>query len=174
MRIAIIVGVIVIALAGAVFLLAQTRSRKPTQPFIESPFQSPSSLTPESAFESEIKPTETQPQTANITASFTIRTDNITRSFRDEKYHNQSKDVFIIAQNPNAVHVIKNGITWSDFFATLPMKLTKECLITGDGETLCDGQQGTLQLYLNGIEDEDLLDREIKNIDTVLILFTSN
>jgi len=114
-----------------------------------------------------------EPQEANITATFTIITDGITRSFVNSKYHNLSEDVFVTAENPSQVHVMKTGIKWSDFFATLPMQLTKECLITGDGETLCNGVQGTLRFYLNDVEDIDLLDKEINQGDKALIQFIS-
>ena len=117
-------------------------------------------------------PTPT-PEVINITASFKIITSNITRSFLAEKYHNKSADVYITADNPTLVHVTKKGITWDDFFKTLPMKLTKDCLVTGDGETLCDGKNGVLKFFLNDIEDKDLLDKEIKQDDQILIKFTS-
>ncbi|MEX2013084.1 MAG: hypothetical protein WD967_01640 [Candidatus Levyibacteriota bacterium] len=117
--------------------------------------------------------TQQESQKTNITASFTIITDSITRSFANTKYHNQSKDVFITADDPTQVHVMKAGIKWSDFFATLPMQLTKDCLITGDGENLCNGAQGTLKFYLNDAENKDLLDKEIKQNDRALIQFTS-
>lgn len=116
-------------------------------------------------------PTPT-PEVVNITASFTIITGNITRSFKAEKYHNRSADIYITADDPTLVHVTKKGITWDDFFKTLPMKLTKDCLITGDGETLCDGKEGSLQFFLNDIEDQNLLDKEIKQNDQILIEFT--
>lgn len=113
------------------------------------------------------------PEVQSITASFTIITGNITRSFKAEKYHNRSPNVYITADDPSLVHVTKKGITWDDFFKTLPMKLTKDCLITGDGETFCDGQNGNLQFFLNDIEDKDLLDREIRKDDKALIKFIS-
>lgn len=118
-------------------------------------------------------PTPT-PKQIDIRAKFTIITNGITRSFKAEKYHNQSPDVFITGENPTTIHVKKEGITWDDFFRTLPMKLTKECLTTGDGETFCDGQDGNLRFYLNGLEDQDLLEKEIKENDSALIKFSSN
>lgn len=110
----------------------------------------------------------------NITANFTIMTNNITRSFKAEKYHNLSPIAYIEASDPTIVHVNKIGITWDDFFKTLPMKLTKQCLITGDKETLCDGEAGTLKFYLNDIETSDLLEKSIHEGDKVLIKFTSS
>lgn len=104
-------------------------------------------------------------------ASFTIITGSITRSFKAEKYHNLSPDVYIEASDPTVIYVKKAGTRWADFFKTLPMKLTKACLTTGDGETFCDGKDGSLKFYLNDLEDKDLLDKEIKEGDKALIKF---
>ncbi len=110
-------------------------------------------------------------QQVDIKAFFTIITGNIIRSFQAEKYHNLSPDVYIENQDPTIVYVKKSGITWDDFFKTLPMKLTKDCLTTGDGETFCDKKDGSLKFYLNDIETPDLLDKEIKESDKTLIKF---
>lgn len=112
-----------------------------------------------------------QNEKVNIKASFTIVTGNITRSFKAEKYHNQSPDVYIESLEPTIVHVKNTGITWDDFFKTLPMKLTKDCLISGDGEILCNGKNGILKFYLNNIEAADLLDKEIRDGDKALIKY---
>jgi len=104
-------------------------------------------------------------------ASFSIVTGNITRSFKAEKYHNQSPDVYIDSVDSTIVHVKKKDITWNDFFKTLPMKLTKDCLITGDDETLCNGKNGTLKFYLNDVKTPNFLDRRIKDGDKALINF---
>lgn len=116
----------------------------------------------------------TQIEKENVTATFTIITENITRSFKAEKYHNLSPDVYIEASDPTIVHVKKMGITWDDFFKTLPMKLTKQCLITGDGETLCNNKDSSLKFYLNNIETPDLLEKRINEGDKALIKFISS
>ncbi len=123
---------------------------------------------------SQPSPSPSPQQEINIKASFTIITDNITRSFINPKYHNKSPDVFITSDNPTVINVKKPGITWSNFFDTLPMKLTKDCLITGDGERLCDTENGSLRFYLNNIEDMNLLDKEIQNNNQALIKFISS
>lgn len=115
-----------------------------------------------------------QKKETDIKASFSIVTGNITRSFRAEKYHNQSPDVYIESLDPTIVHVKKINISWNDFFKTLPMTLTKDCLITGDGETLCDGKDGILKFYLNDTETPNLLDQKIKDGDKALIIFQSS
>lgn len=111
-------------------------------------------------------------QAVDIKASFTIITGNITRSFVNPKYHNQSPDVYIEASDPMMVRVKKAGTTWDDFFKTLPMKLTKDCLTTGDGETYCDQKDGSLKFYLNDVETPDLLEKQIKEGDKILIRFS--
>lgn len=106
----------------------------------------------------------------DIRAKFTITTDKIIRNFSNPKYHNQSTDVFIQVDNPTVVYVKKSGITWSDFFKTLPMSLTKDCLTTGDGEKLCN-DKGVLKFYLNDLEDPDVLDKDIKHEDALKVTY---
>lgn len=76
--------------------------------------------------ETRPSPTPTpQVQKTDIKASFAIFTNGTFRVFTASMYHNRSNDVFIEASNPNLVRIKKNGITWDDFFKTLPMKLTR-------------------------------------------------
>lgn len=126
-----------------------------------------------SSSSSVISPPASTPQTQaiDIQASFQIITQGTLRSFKNPKYHQRSSDVYISADDPTIVNVKKASITWDDFFKTLPMELTKDCLITGDGETFCSGSSSTLQFFLNDKEDPNLLDREIRDGDKVLIKF---
>jgi hypothetical protein len=111
---------------------------------------------------------------ADFKANFEIYTNGTKRIFTDSKYHNQSGDVFIEADSPNTVRVKKEGITWSNFFETLPMSLKKDCLITGTNQTFCTGSGGTLRFYINGTENGDALDRRVKEGDTLLVEYGSN
>ena len=86
-------------------------------------------------------------------------------------YHNRSNDVFIQADNPNIVHIKKAGVTWGDFFKTLPFKLTKDCLTTGTKETFCTNKRGTLRFYLNGIKQDNALDQKIQKGDQLLVTY---
>ncbi len=113
------------------------------------------------------------PQTVDKKASFAIFTNGIFRIFTASMYHNLSEDVYIQADNPNIVLVKKSGVTWNDFFKTLPFSLTKSCLTTGTKETFCTNQSKTLKFYINGVQYDNLLDREIKDGDKALISFGS-
>ncbi len=113
------------------------------------------------------------PSPINFTAAFTIITDNVTRNFEAAKYHHQAKNVYIKSVDPSIVHVTAHNITWNNFFKTLPMKLTKDCLTTGDGEILCDSKNGSLKFFLNDIETPNLLEQKIQPGDKILIKFVS-
>lgn len=136
------------------------------------------------SFEKAIKKTE--PKVAvkevNIQASFAIFTNGTLREFTDSKYHNRSVDVFITrrlkaplitSENPNIVYVKKKGVTWNDFFKTLPspMKLTPECLTTGIGQQFCTDENSSLKFFLNGKREDNLLSKEIRHKDQALITY---
>ena len=104
-------------------------------------------------------------------AEFEIITNGTARIFTDPKYHSLSPNVYIEKENPNAVIVKTENIKWSDFFATLPMKLDKNCLTTGTGQTFCTGNGKYLKFFINGIENPTALDETIKNNDSLQITF---
>lgn len=115
-----------------------------------------------------IEPTMTN---INLKASFAIFTNGTFRIFSDDKYHNQSSDVFIPTGETNIISVKKTGVTWSDFFKSLPMKLEKDCLTTGTGQLFCSDKNNNLKFYINGISNPDALSEEIKNGDKLLVSF---
>lgn len=115
-------------------------------------------------------PTST-PRDIDISASFDIYTNGTRRIFTSSKYHNLSPDVFIQLDSPNTVHVKKFGIIWADFFKTLPMQLTRDCLITGTKQTFCTGEGGELRFYINEKEDKDALDKAINDGDSFVVRY---
>ena len=112
-----------------------------------------------------------QAQPVDKQASFDIFTNGTFRVFTASMYHNLSEDVYIQADNPNLVHVKKAGITWNDFFKTLPFSLTKDCLITGSRETFCSTQTKKLKFTLNGENTPNALDLEIKQNDKLVVSY---
>ena len=111
------------------------------------------------------------PKPTDITASFEIVTLGTKRIFTSTMYHNLSTDVYISAADPNQVHVKKEGTTWTDFFATLPMKLSKDCLTTGTGQTFCSNDSQRLKFFINDKEDPSALDKEINEGDKLLVTY---
>lgn len=114
------------------------------------------------------------PEETIYSARFAIFTNGTFRVFTDARYHNLSKDVFIENQNPNIIQVKKSGLTWDDFFKTLPMKLTSECLTTGTGQVFCTNNSNSLKFYINGIEDKYALDKGINKGDKLLVSYGKN
>jgi len=107
----------------------------------------------------------------DISATFEIYTRGTKRIFTDSKYHNLSTDVYILSQDPGVIYVKKEEITWSNFFNTLPMSLSKECLVTGTNQTFCTGENGILRFFINGVENRNALDLEIQNQDSLVVKF---
>jgi len=106
-------------------------------------------------------------------ATFVIFTNGTKRNFSDSMYHNLSSEVFIRAANPEIIKISKEGITWEDFFKSLPMKLASDCLETGAGEKYCSEGTNILKFYLNGEKVNDLLSREISDGDQLLVSYGS-
>lgn len=110
-------------------------------------------------------------KTISFEASFEIYTYGTKRIFTDSKYHNKSADVYLEAEDPSTIHVRAGGVTWADFFATLPMELTKDCLTTGTGQNFCQSGGGTLGFFINNVHEPDALDAEIKPGDHLLVTY---
>jgi len=117
---------------------------------------------------------EKDKKTAPFDAYFVIYTNGTLRNFDNPMYHNLNEDVFIPQDNTGSVRVLRDNITWLNFFNTLPFSLDEECLITGTGQTFCSGEGGSLIFVLNGEEDNSALSREIRKGDKLLISFGSD
>lgn len=150
-----LIGIIVLG-TGA-FIVKNKNQFKPETPAVQTTDSKTGSL----------------PTAVDITAAFAIYTNGTFRIFTASMYHNLSGDVFIESANPNIVHVKKRGTTWGDFFRTLPMKLTGDCLTTGTGQTFCSNETATLKFYINGEKVENFLNVEIKQNDKALISYGS-
>ncbi len=107
----------------------------------------------------------------HFTATFEIYTRGTKRIFSESKYHNLSPDVYISPSETNVVHVWKKGITWRDFFSTLPMEVTKECLTTGTGQKFCTNEKERLKFFINKIEFPEALTTEIRNSDKLQVIY---
>lgn len=113
------------------------------------------------AFTPRVNTPSSSPKPVDFIATFEIYTLGTKRTFDDTKYHNLNDNVYISPLDPQYVHLKKTSITWQNFFDTLPMKLTKECLTTGTGQVFCTNQTRKLIFTLNNLEDKDALDKEI-------------
>ncbi|OGM25099.1 hypothetical protein A2962_02235 [Candidatus Woesebacteria bacterium RIFCSPLOWO2_01_FULL_39_61] len=134
-------------------------------------FSSSNSSTPKPNPTPEFPSFTPTPQNVDITASFEIYTLGTKRIFTDSKYRNLSQEVYISQPNPSQIHVKKIGITWADFFATLPMKLERNCLTTGTSQTFCTNNSQKLKFFINEKEDPNALDKQIKDGDKLKVVY---
>jgi len=106
-------------------------------------------------------------------AGFSIFTNGTERIFSESKYHNQSPDVYIAPDETNIIKVKKEGVTWQQFFDSLPapMKVTPDCLYTGTGQSFCNTNTKTLRFFLNGKQETNLLQQTILDGDKVLLIY---
>ena len=104
-------------------------------------------------------------------ASFEIFTNGTKRIFTDSRYHNLSNRVYLEGSDPSIVQVRAEGVTWGEFFNSLPMKLTKDCLTTGTGQTFCESSGGVLGFFINDIHTPEALEKEIKSGEHLLITY---
>ncbi|RJR15066.1 hypothetical protein C4579_03295 [Candidatus Microgenomates bacterium] len=106
-----------------------------------------------------------------FTAQFLIFTNGQLRDFSASMYLNQSSAVYLEGDNATMINVNQSGITWDDFFKTLPFLVSADCLVTGTGQQFCSNQQSSLKFYLNGQPVSDLLTREMQPNDELLISY---
>lgn len=107
----------------------------------------------------------------DFTARFEIYTLGTKRIFTAAMYHNQSSGVFIQNPDPSVIYIKKSGISWDDFFKTLPFSLTRDCLVTGTKQTFCTSDSKKLMFFLNNIENPDALVLEIKPGDYLQVRY---
>lgn len=111
------------------------------------------------------------PTPADYTASFKIYTLGTERIFTASMYHNLSDDVFIEPPDPSIIYVKKSGVSWEDFFVTLPFELRKDCLTTGTGQTFCTNATHELKFRLNGVYRPNALGEIIKEGDQLIVSY---
>lgn len=142
--------------------------------FIANTFKATNTLSQQKKSTIQLEtPEQITPQIVEKQASFAIFTNGTLRVFTATMYHNLSSDIYIEASSPGVIQIKKAGLTWHDFFSTLPLKLTHECLTTGTGQTFCTGLNGTLKFYINGKKSVNALDQRVNNGDKLLVTFGS-
>ena len=116
--------------------------------------------------------TSPPPHPINFTARFEIYTNGTKRIFTDPRYHNKSADVYLEGSDSSLIHVTKTSVTWADFFATLPMSLKKDCLVTGTKQTFCTNETSVLKFFINGVETPDASEKEIQPNDELRVEYS--
>ena len=74
-------------------------------------------------------------------------------------------------QNGGVVHVHRAGITWHNFFETLEMTFEKGTFTDDTGKKYENNDQNSFRYFVNGKEETDITNREIRDLDSVLITY---
>ncbi|HLC79901.1 MAG TPA: hypothetical protein VJG83_05790 [archaeon] len=90
--------------------------------------------------------------------------------YMSSPYRPLSENVHMHDFNPNVIHFHDKKATLGDFFTSIGMVLSKDCIDTGS-DTFCSGENGTLQMYVNGVRSEQFQEHKPKDLDKILILY---
>lgn len=107
-----------------------------------------------------------------FTARFEIVTNGVIRQFSGPMYLGRSPDAYLLAEAPSVIQVTRDGVTWGEFFDSLPFSLSETCLITRDGDQLCKDATHDLRFYLNGNLKDNLLNLPIMASDSARVVFS--
>lgn len=69
------------------------------------------------------------------------------------------------------IHKHMSGITLGDFFKSLGMEFTEDCLALDTGKRYCSEAENTLKMWVNGKANEEFGYYEFKDLDQILISY---
>ncbi len=86
----------------------------------------------------------------------------------------RSENVHVHAPRTNVAHVHREQTTWDEFFVSLGMEITDECLILADEQRLCESPIEPLRFVVNGVEVDTIRFQSLSDLDRVAIIFGSD
>jgi hypothetical protein len=96
--------------------------------------------------------------------------------FTDPKYqstpeHTHHVSLHFHDGNDEVIHRHADNVTLSDFFSSLDMSLTNECLTLSNGEDYCTNETETLMLLINGERTLNVTEYIINEEDRILVYY---
>lgn len=71
----------------------------------------------------------------------------------------------------DVIHVHATGITLKQFFNTLNIRLSRNCIILEDEGEFCNTKSKTMKYYVNNKLNDEAPDHEINDLDKILISY---
>lgn len=93
------------------------------------------------------------------------------QSHEDEIQFSPKEKIHLHDNNGGTIHVHKEGLTYSDFFEGISMKLGSDYFVDDKGNRYETNSTNKLKFYKNGQEIEDIGSEEVRNLDQVLITY---
>lgn len=112
-------------------------------------------------------------QAVDWQAGIAIFVNGLPINLRDGKYHNLSEKAFLTNQNPGVVFIKKTDVTWGDFFKSLNIGLTQDCVFQGSREQLCEDELNSIKYFVNGQRIYSPFSRVISDSDRMLVSYGS-
>lgn len=96
--------------------------------------------------------------------------------FTQDKYQSSEENeldeaIHMHDGNGKVVHLHKKGATLEQFFNSLKIKFTKECLNLDTGANYCNGTSKTLKMFVSGQENTDFEKYVPQDLDRILITY---
>ena len=107
----------------------------------------------------------------HIHADFKVYIDDREIDFSIPMYQLKAKTVHVENRIGDVMHVHKAGITIGDFFETLDIQLYNNCIIIPVEGSYCNTDDKKISFYVNGVENDEFGDYEIKDLDMILISY---
>lgn len=79
--------------------------------------------------------------------------------------------VHLHSRDGNVAHAHQPGVTWHDFFESLKMGLEDNLFVDAEGNQYQEDENNEFRFFVNGEEVDTLADREINDLDQVLISY---
>lgn len=105
------------------------------------------------------------------TASLTVVIDGIPFNLTKDIYINQSEKIFLDSKFPGIIRVKKAPLVWQDFFDSVPIDVSKNCLTLDIRSSYCRTESKELKMFLNRIRVDTLLDKPVTDGDQILLSY---
>jgi hypothetical protein len=114
--------------------------------------------------------------TVHVHADFLMYINNERIRFTDQKYqstpeHAHHASLHFHDGNDEVIHRHADGVTLADFFQSIGMTITNECLTLDTGSTYCTNERETLLLMVNGEPMRDIERYIIGEEDQILLYY---
>ncbi len=107
----------------------------------------------------------------HIHSDFKVYINDKTIDFSVPMYQLQAKEIHLEHGIGEEIHVHKGGITMGHFFETLGIEFSKTCIIIPVDGSFCNTEDKKLGFYVNGVENDEFENYEIKDLDKILVSY---
>ncbi|MFP4401815.1 MAG: hypothetical protein ACLFPL_01150 [Candidatus Nanoarchaeia archaeon] len=133
-----------------------------------------SNINPTSAHSTH-QPTDHSSDEFHTHADFLVVVNGTVLNFSQDKYmsglhSNKHGYVHLHDGNGDVIHFHKENISLEEFFTSLDMKFNESCFVTDENKSYCENNQSSINMFVNGEENEEYEKYIAQDLDQILIL----